>query len=68
MKTHEEAEVQCHISLMLSLNGSKSTTSSCSFFSPGQNCSDIQRNFIFSAQQIKTNSYAAVLLEKFNSG
>jgi hypothetical protein len=43
MKTYEKVEVQFHISLMLSLNGSKCTTSCCSFFSPGQNCSDIQR-------------------------
>jgi hypothetical protein len=33
-KMYEEVEVQFHISLMLSLNGSKCTTARCSFFSP----------------------------------
>jgi len=64
MNTYEEMEVQFHIFLVLSLNGSKCMTSRCSFFSPGQNCSEIQRNFIFSAKQIETNFYAAVSLEK----
>jgi hypothetical protein len=50
MKTYEEVEIQFHISLMLLPNGSKCTTSRCSLFSPGQNCSDIQINFIFFTQ------------------